>query len=244
MSQAAISPKTFTAGEALEAFRRVKLSTGSGTQVEYADQSDSNNYIGVTLEKVASGKHVAVALKGNYRTFKVVASEALSAGAELYAADDGKVSDTVSGNAIGTALEAATADGDIIEAVLNPTAVSAVGAASILNYAAADGGVPFVIKASCTAEGAEDESVIASFPRKALVIRAWMISRDTNAANVTLKNAGDAFTSATAKGTDDDAVVEFDIIAEYDEIAAEAAVVATFSAAASVDVFLLCVPIA
>jgi len=244
MSQRCISPKMFTAGEALEAFRRVKLKTNTGDTVVYADQSDSSNYVGVTLQKVANGEQVAVLIKGDYCTFKVVAADSFAAGATLYAADDGKVSDTSSGNAIGTALEAAGADGDVVEALLNPTAASAYGAAGLINYEAANGAVPFIIKAELTATGAEDKTIIASFPRKALVTRAWMISRDTNAANVTLKNAGNAFTSAKAKGTADDAVVEFDIIAEQDEIAAAAAVIATFSAAASVDVFLLCVPIA
>jgi hypothetical protein len=36
-------------------------------------------------------------------------------GATLYGAVDGKVKDTASGTAQGTALEAATADGDIVE---------------------------------------------------------------------------------------------------------------------------------
>lgn len=37
MSQFNIGSKAFVAGEELEAYRRVKLSTGSGSQVEYAD---------------------------------------------------------------------------------------------------------------------------------------------------------------------------------------------------------------
>jgi len=41
MSQFNIGSKAFTAGEAMEAYRRVKLSTGSGTQVEYADAGDA-----------------------------------------------------------------------------------------------------------------------------------------------------------------------------------------------------------
>jgi hypothetical protein len=106
-------------------------------------------------------------------------------------------------------------------------------------------GVPVIIRATCTAGGAEDENVLVSADRKLLILESWMISRDTNAANVTLKNATNAFTSATAKGTTDDAKVEFDgPIAEYDEVAAGAAIIATFSAAGSVDVCILAVPIA
>ncbi len=47
--------KTFTATEALEAARRVKLTSGSGTHVEYAD--DSDDYIGVTKKSGYLGVH-------------------------------------------------------------------------------------------------------------------------------------------------------------------------------------------
>ena len=245
MSQYTVGVKTFTATEALEPFRRVKLTSASGTAVEYADQSDSSAYIGVTLSAAAITTQVPVALKGEHRTFKVEAADTFSVGATLYAADHGKVSDTSSGNTIGTALEACTTANDIVECLLDNASASAPGASSIGVYSDTAGGVPFVIKATCTAAGAEDETVIASFPRKALVVGAYMLARDTNAANVTLKNATNPFTAATAKGGTDDAYVPFTtIIAEYDEIAAEAAVVATFSGAGSVDVILVCVAIA
>lgn len=239
------SPVTFTATEALAAFRRVKLTSASGTAVEYADQSDSDGFVGVTNAPALITANIAVHLKGAFKTFKCCASEAFAAKATLYAADDGKVSDTSSGNTIGTALEAATADGDIVECLLDAGSSSSPGAAAIANYAALDGGVPFIIKATLTSAGAEDEVIIAAMPRKALVIDAWLIARDTGAANVTLKQATNAFTDTVAKGTVDDTIVRFTkIIAEYDEIAAAAAVIATFSAAGVVDVFLLCVPIA
>ena len=244
MSQKCKSPKSFTATEALAAFRRVKLTSASGVAVEYADQTDSSGFIGVTNAPALITAQIGIDLKGASETFKVTAADPFAAGATLYAADDGKVSDTANGETIGTALEAATADGDIVEAFLDAGSSSAPGAAAIGVYSATDGGIPFLIKAVCLASGAEDEVVIASMPRKALVIDAWMIARDANAANVTLKNATDAFTVATAKGTGDDVKVPMgSIIAEHDEIAAEAAVVASFSAEGAVDIFLLCLPI-
>lgn len=117
MSQQNEGLKTFVAGEALEAFRRVKLDTGSGSSVVYADGGDS--FIGVTQEKVDSGDNVVVRLKTTGKTFKMVAEEAFAEGATLYGADDGKVKDTASGTAQGTALEEATADGDIVEVLLS-----------------------------------------------------------------------------------------------------------------------------
>lgn len=116
MTQYATGPKTFTAGEDLAAFRRVKLSSST---VVYADQADSTSYLGVTMNAVSSGDLVTVRLKNAEGTFKCVAADTFSAGAALYAADDGKVSDSSSGSVIGTALEAATAAGDVVEVILD-----------------------------------------------------------------------------------------------------------------------------
>lgn len=111
--------KTFTAGEALAAARRVKLSSGSGTQVEYADAAD--DYIGVTVGAAAINEPVAVALKRNYMgTVEIEASAAVTAGATIYGAADGKVGVASTGNdKFGKALEAASGDGAIIESVMD-----------------------------------------------------------------------------------------------------------------------------
>ena len=72
-----------------------------------------------------------------------------------------------------------------------------------------------------------------------------MVARDANNVNITLKNAANAFTGAVAKGATDDALIAFDkIIAEYDEVAAGAAINATFSGAGSAEIFILAYPIA
>lgn len=121
MSQATSSVKTFTAGEALAAYRRVKLSAAE--TVSYADADEKA--IGVTDGEAASGAHVAVRLLGG-TTHKATASAAVTANASIYATADGKVDDTGAGSgstAIGVALEAALADGDVIEVILNATVV-------------------------------------------------------------------------------------------------------------------------
>jgi hypothetical protein len=108
--------KTFVAAEDLEAYRRVKLSAGSGTQVEYADAGE--NFIGITAVKVSQGDFIVVNLRTRGRTFKVTADGAISAGAFFYGAVDGKVSATVDGAIIGIILEEATSDLEIVEALL------------------------------------------------------------------------------------------------------------------------------
>ncbi len=116
MSQFNIGSKAFTAGESLEAFRRVKLSAGSGTQVEYADAGE--DFIGITAAAAALGEHISVDLKTRGRTFKLVVAGAITAGGSFYGANDGKVSATESGSIQGKVLEAAASDGEIIEGLL------------------------------------------------------------------------------------------------------------------------------
>lgn len=75
--------------------------------------------IGVTLSAAAAGEPVGVKLLNSQGSVEIVAAGAITAGAIVYAAADGEVSavPTAAGTyrKIGVALEAATADQDIIE---------------------------------------------------------------------------------------------------------------------------------
>jgi len=116
MSQYNLGSKAFVAGEALEVNRRVKLSAGSGTQVEYADAGEA--FIGITAAKAALGEMVSIDLKHTGRTFKMEANGAIAVGGSFYGALDGKISATVSGSIQGRVLEATAADGEIVECIL------------------------------------------------------------------------------------------------------------------------------
>jgi len=108
--------RAFTAGEALLEKRRVQIKGGTTTtppEVEYADAGAQ--HIGITDADAASGSIVTVHLRTHPGSAEGVASEAFVKGAVLYGANDGKIADTSSGAAIGIALEAATADGDVVE---------------------------------------------------------------------------------------------------------------------------------
>lgn len=142
---------TFTAGEALLPKRRVKVESGTTTdpvEVVYADAGEQ--HIGVTgNESTADGALVSVQPMNATGTYEGTAANAFARGAVLYGAADGKISDTSSGSAIGVALEAATADGDVVEwisfAVLSTTAAT-------VSYADASG-----FTSAATAEDALDE---------------------------------------------------------------------------------------
>ena len=120
---------TFTANGALGARVRVKLTSASSTdppQVEVAGSGEQ--HIGYTEFAAASGALVTVVGRlGNF-VQEAVAAEAFAVGAVLYGGANGKVQDTSAGSAIGVAVEAAGADGDVIRmidfAVLSTTAAT------------------------------------------------------------------------------------------------------------------------
>ena len=105
-------PFTLTTGEAVEENRLVKLSASTAV---YCDSGEEP--IGVTAAPAASGAMVAVEpLRGII--LGVTAAKAISAGAAIYAANDGKVSDAAVGTQLGIIFEAATADGGQVPALL------------------------------------------------------------------------------------------------------------------------------
>jgi hypothetical protein len=92
-----------------------RLVTAAGA---YAGLSTTQDHVGVSMEHAASGESVTVRLP-NAGTVKLTASEAIAAGAQLYKAADGKVSDTATDSVlIGIAITAASGDGSIFEALL------------------------------------------------------------------------------------------------------------------------------
>ena len=123
------SPLTFTAGEALNQKTRVKIKSGTTTtppEVEYCAQGEQG--IGVVEYYTASGDLCSVRTTNWGGSLLGVANDTFSVDATLYAHDDGEISDTSSGSAIGVALEAATAADDIVEympfGVLSSTAAT------------------------------------------------------------------------------------------------------------------------
>lgn len=106
--------KAFECDEALSQWARVKLDADG--KVTTAGLTDKG--IGVaTRQTFAAGEYVDVRLDTAPGTTKMIVSEAVAAGATLYSEASGKVQDTAQATSfqVGVAMEAATADGDIIE---------------------------------------------------------------------------------------------------------------------------------
>lgn len=237
--------KTFTAGEALAAWRRVKLSSSSGTQVEYADQTDSDGFIGVTQAPAANGDPVTVGLAHSGRTFKCTAADTFAVGATLYAADDGKVSDVSSGNAIATALEASTTgDGDVVEVKLDFGAAGAPSPSGLANHDATDGAVPFVVKKAVT--GASTTAIwSAAVPRKLQIIKAWSVGKSADGGTWKLNDGTNDITDNVTQAASD---TDIDNASEIDDAYATLDAGDTLSivhtgASLSCEVYVMCLPV-
>jgi hypothetical protein len=124
-------PVTFTAGEDLVEYRRVKLKAGTAVpaSVEYADAGE--DFIGITMDNAKDGELITVAPICREGTFLLTAAGTFDALATLYGAADGKVDDVSSGTAFFKALEAATAAGDIVECILHPGVSTTAATVSI-----------------------------------------------------------------------------------------------------------------
>lgn len=112
----------FVAGGTVNPYRRVVAASGTVTQAGAAAQG-----IGVSLGYATSGEHVSVRLINCSGTQEIEASGAVTINAAVYASADGKVSALPAAAGtyyrVGTALEAASGDGAVIE-VLCDDAVS------------------------------------------------------------------------------------------------------------------------
>lgn len=115
--------RSFIAGGAIAQYLRVTLSSG-----KLAAAGITVKELG-TLEEAAfaDGDARAVRLRTAQGTVKMVANGAISLGADVYTAASGKVGPSAStGYLIGTALEAAGANNDVIEVLRNSHGDTAV----------------------------------------------------------------------------------------------------------------------
>lgn len=173
---------TFTANGALSAKVRVKLTAASATvppQVEVAGAAEQ--HIGITEYAAATGTPVAVKLRTAPGIHEGIASEVLAVGAVLYAAAAGKVKDTSDGTAIGIAVDAATADGDIIRFIDFTTISTTAATISI-----ADAGN---IITGATVEAALAE-IMVGMKTAQYTIAPCAIRLETGAAVAAFANAG------------------------------------------------------
>ncbi len=106
---------TLVAGVAIAQYQRVKLAASQSGDLAIVDVAGAGEqHIGYADRQAAIGETVPVRLRNASGTRLAIAATGFAAGAVLYGAATGQVDDAVSGNAVGLALEAATATGDIV----------------------------------------------------------------------------------------------------------------------------------
>lgn len=118
-------PKAFTAGGTIPLFARVKLDSGSGTSVVVTGANEKGFGTVIKLDSgsgssAASGDRVTVWPDNLGGTVKMIASEAISAGADVFPVADGEISDIDTGlsKRVGVALGAASGDQSVIEVLI------------------------------------------------------------------------------------------------------------------------------
>jgi len=126
--------KSFLATSAVTRYRRVKLTSSSGTYVEHAGAGEEA--IGIAQGDAAIGKQVNVALLNKPGTFKMCAHAGIAVGAALYGVASGRVDDAGTGSTLGIALEVATAQDDIIEVAVQATKSTTAATVSVLDSGA------------------------------------------------------------------------------------------------------------
>lgn len=242
MSQENRGQKTFRAGEALPLYCRVKLQTGTGDTVMLAVAGEE--FIGVTATAAAVGDMVNVTMRSGSRTYKMTAAGVIAVGAIFYGAAGGKIQATASGLAQGTVLEAAAADGEIIECVLNNGAgVNISGAATNIEPEAGNGSLPMVFSKTGITDATASPTIVTA-PYKFRVINWWIISRDVNVANVKLINVATDMSAVIAKPVTADAIMPGGtIVGNVKDVLSATALKVNASAAAAFDVYVMAVKV-
>lgn len=163
------NPITFIASVELAQKLRVAIKAGTTTsppEVEIAGVGDPG--IGINDYLTAITKKCAVEPYNKSGTLEMLASGAISIGADVYPAAGGKISATPAGDPLGMALEEATADGDIIE---------------ILQYVGLSASVTNVPGDTIATTGDSDEYLIA--PKSGILTEIDFSGVDALAANDT-----------------------------------------------------------
>lgn len=243
---------TFTAGEALEPYRRVKFDGSNADTIVYADATDGDSWIGATLpnpegDAYASGDRVSVALRGENYGLEITASAAVTANATIYPEDDGKVSDDAGTVTIGTAIYGtASTSGDRIVMLPNKGAGSAPDETSIAPADATTlAGVPVALRVAGLAAAATTHE-IKKPARKLRLLHATAVLRDqTTATDVLLKVGATTVAAALSLDTADEHKM-FNLNDAVTEIAAASTIyasVATAATAPGVDIYILAMPV-
>ena len=182
------NPLTMIASVELAQKLRVKIVSGTVTsppEVALAGVGEAG--IGVNDVLTAITKLAAVEPLNKSGTLEMVASGVIAEGADVYPAAGGKISATAAGGALGKAIEAATADGDIIEVLVYPDPINIMNTPGTTSIATTGATSEYVIAGkSGTLVGIDFSSLAA------------LAASDTNYITFSVVNLGQAGAGSTA----------------------------------------------
>jgi hypothetical protein len=182
---------SFPAGETIEPYRRIKLSSGTAL---HAAAGDRHIGISVNSEAVSIGAQVAVKLNNFPGTRKVECAGAVTLGATVYGAATGMVDDAFAANgaSVGTALDTGDGAGSIIEIL----PLAREGGSDLLAAAVGDSA------ALGTGSGAELTFSNGSYTFPAGSLLAGDLIRVKAKARLDATNGADTFTMRLKIGTE------------------------------------------
>jgi hypothetical protein len=182
------NPLTFVADVEIGQKLRVKLKTGTTTEPPEVDIAGVGEVgIGINDYLIAAGKDCAVEPFNKTGTLEMMANGAISEGEKVYPAADGKISATPAGDALGKAMEASTADGDVIEILAFQVTVSIEGTPGTTSIATTGDTDEYVIaKKSGSLIGVDFSSLAA------------LAANDTNYVTFEITNLGQAGAGSVA----------------------------------------------
>lgn len=108
---------TLVFAEDATSHQRIKINSSGQAAIAGDGEASVGTVIGYDVD-VSANAYGTVELDHQMGVKTFIAEEALAAGAVLYPAAGGKVKDTSSGTAMAIALDAATADGDLIRGIM------------------------------------------------------------------------------------------------------------------------------
>jgi hypothetical protein len=182
------NPITFIANVELAQKLRVAIVSGTTTSppnVGIAGVGDAG--IGINDVLTAITKLCVVEPLNKSGTLEMVANGAISEGEDVFPAAAGKISATAAGGALGKAMEASTADGDIIEILVYPNPLHVLNTPGTTDIATTSNTDEYVIATkSGTLVGVDFSSLAA------------LAANDTNYITFSITNLGQAGAGSTA----------------------------------------------
>lgn len=188
--------------EAAEAITRYQLLYLNSTGKWAVATATSAPAIAVAADNAASGSPVCGVLLSGDGTVKCVASAAVTLGNPVYQGASGKCSSVVSGGLIGFAMQAATADADVIE-VRPPTPAEIVAYATPFRAYTADATLSRAQSGMTISNLGASGTVTLTLPQDAPIGTRFFVAIQAAQALRIDPGAAGAFFFSGAKQTDD-----------------------------------------